>query len=161
MISASSISETSFCFALGSSPWLGISIACRSLPDYEYSARASTILSPTLTGWAIFICVAYFLYKTLVSGRTYPASCSRSHRFRSMLCSLSATNFVACLPACALLKRSRLPHRRHLYGAVRRPPFISAAKPGCSAPPSPGHRIPSAAARRVSGWTKSRSSAPS
>lgn len=51
---------------------------------------------------------------------------------RSMLSSLSATNSVACLPASALTKRSRLPQRIHLYGSVRRNPFNSEAKPGCS-----------------------------
>ncbi|CAI2021204.1 Transposase and inactivated derivatives [Klebsiella pneumoniae] len=34
----------------GDGPWLGISIACRSLPDHEHSARASTILPSALTG---------------------------------------------------------------------------------------------------------------
>ncbi len=114
------------------SSWLGISIACRSLPDHEHSDRASNILSSVLTGWAVFIHFASFLFNPPVSGRTYPAVCPRSHRFRSMLCSLSATNTEACLPASALTKRSRLPHRMHLYGSVRRNAFISAAKPGCS-----------------------------
>ncbi len=40
--------------------WLGISIACRSLPDHEHSTRASTILSSTLTKWAVFILFAFF-----------------------------------------------------------------------------------------------------
>lgn len=40
--------------------WLGISIACRSLPDHEHSTRASTILSSTLTRWAVFILFAFF-----------------------------------------------------------------------------------------------------
>ncbi len=112
--------------------WLGISIACRSLPDHEHSARARTILPSALTGWAVFIRFASFLFKMPVSGRTYPAVCDSSHRLRSILCSLSATNSAACLPACALTKRSRLPHRMHFYGSVRRIAFISAAKPGCS-----------------------------
>lgn len=112
--------------------WLGISIACRSLPDHGHSARASIILSSVLTAWAVFIRFAYFLFKIPVSGHTYPAFCPRSHRLRSILCSLSATNSVACLPACAPVNRSRLPHRMHLYGSVRRNAFISAAKPGCS-----------------------------
>lgn len=144
--------------------WLGISIACRSLPDHEHSARASTTLPSALTGWAVFIHLASFLFKILVSGRTYPAVCPRSHRLRSMLCSLSATNSAAWLPACALAKRRRLPHRMHLYGSVRRNAFISAAKPGCSdffALPSPGLHTPLAAAHPISGWIKIRSSAPS
>ncbi len=65
--------ETSFFIVCS---WLGISIACRSLPDHEHSARASTILSSALTGWVIFIRFDSFSCNTPVSGRTYPAVCA-------------------------------------------------------------------------------------
>lgn len=112
-------------------------IFCRSLPDHKHIALASTLLSSALTGWAAFIRFAYFYSKHPFPGALILQSIPGGIVYgRCYAAFLPLTPWFA--PSCARTKHSRLPHRIHLQGTVRRNAFISAAKTGYSgfsAPP--------------------------